>query len=66
MRVGLTKWYHHSGCDVGLLIFFTKLVADCASIRDQYSQSAYRYGAYVAKLGVFPIGEEQLKLKSCK
>lgn len=29
----------------------------------QYSQSAYRHGDYVAKYGVFPLGEEQLKLK---
>ena len=30
----------------------------------QYSQGAYRYGDYVAKFGVFPTGEEQLKLKN--
>lgn len=30
----------------------------------QYSQSAYRYGDNVAKLGVFPLGEEQKKLES--
>ncbi|WPH03045.1 heme-dependent catalase [Acrodontium crateriforme] len=29
----------------------------------EYSQSAYRYGDYVAKLGVFPLGEEQKKLE---
>jgi hypothetical protein len=29
----------------------------------QWSQSAYRHGDYVAKYGVFPLGEEQLKLK---
>lgn len=29
----------------------------------QYSQSAYRFGDYVAKLGVFPKGEEQKKLE---
>lgn len=28
----------------------------------QYSQSAYRYGDYVAKFGVFPLGEAQVKL----
>jgi len=30
----------------------------------QYSQSAYRYGDYVAKLGLFPKSEAQEKLKS--
>jgi hypothetical protein len=29
----------------------------------QYSQSAYRFGDYVAKFGVFPLSEEQKKLK---
>lgn len=29
----------------------------------EYSQSAYRYGDYVAKFGVFPLGEEQKKLE---
>lgn len=29
----------------------------------QWSQGAYRYGAYVAKYGLFPTGAEQLKLK---
>lgn len=29
----------------------------------EYSQSAYRHGDYVAKYGVFPLGEEQLKLE---
>lgn len=29
----------------------------------QYSQSAYRYGDYVAKFGVFPLGEAQKKLE---
>jgi len=29
----------------------------------QYSQAAYRHGENVAKYGVFPLGEEQLKLK---
>lgn len=28
----------------------------------EYSQSAYRFGDYVAKFGVFPKGEEQKKL----
>ncbi|KAF2131823.1 heme-dependent catalase [Dothidotthia symphoricarpi CBS 119687] len=28
----------------------------------EYSQSAYRHGAYVAKYGVFPLGKEQLEL----
>lgn len=28
----------------------------------EYSQSAYRFGDYVAKFGVFPLGEEQ---KAC-
>jgi hypothetical protein len=28
----------------------------------EYSQSAYRFGDYVAKFGVFPLGEEQKKL----
>ena len=28
----------------------------------EYSQSAYRHGDYVAKYGVFPLGEEQKKL----
>jgi hypothetical protein len=28
----------------------------------EYSQSAYRFGEYVAKFGVFPLGEEQKKL----
>lgn len=32
----------------------------------EYSQSAYRFGDYVAKFGVFPLGEEQLKLESYK
>ena len=27
----------------------------------QYSQAAYRFGDYVAKFGVFPLGEEQKK-----
>ena len=27
----------------------------------EYSQSAYRHGDYVAKYGVFPLGEEQIK-----
>lgn len=30
----------------------------------QWSQSAYRHGAYVAKYGVFPLGEEQLKIEN--
>jgi hypothetical protein len=30
----------------------------------EYSQSAYRFGDYVAKFGVFPLGEEQIKLRS--
>jgi hypothetical protein len=29
----------------------------------EYSQSAYRHGDYVAKYGVFPLGEEQKKLE---
>ncbi|KAF2721311.1 heme-dependent catalase [Polychaeton citri CBS 116435] len=29
----------------------------------QYSQSAYRHGDYVAKYGVFPLGEDQLKIE---
>ncbi|CAI6341042.1 unnamed protein product [Periconia digitata] len=29
----------------------------------EYSQSAYRFGEYVAKFGVFPLGESQLKLE---
>ncbi|TKA81738.1 hypothetical protein B0A55_01122 [Friedmanniomyces simplex] len=29
----------------------------------QYSQSAYRHGDYVAKYGVFPLGEEQKKIE---
>ncbi|KAF9736529.1 hypothetical protein PMIN06_004839 [Paraphaeosphaeria minitans] len=29
----------------------------------EYSQSAYRFGDYVAKFGVFPLGEEQKKLE---
>ncbi|KAK4539284.1 hypothetical protein LTR36_000809 [Oleoguttula mirabilis] len=29
----------------------------------QFSQSAYRHGEYVAKYGVFPLGEEQKKLE---
>ncbi|KAK4933932.1 hypothetical protein LTR66_015813, partial [Elasticomyces elasticus] len=29
----------------------------------EYSQSAYRHGDYVAKYGVFPLGEAQLALK---
>lgn len=28
----------------------------------EYSQSAYRHGEYVAKYGVFPLGEKQQKL----
>ncbi|KAK4688196.1 hypothetical protein P7C73_g1909, partial [Tremellales sp. Uapishka_1] len=31
---------------------------------DQYSQSAYRYGDYVAKLGLFPSSQAQKDLKS--
>lgn len=27
----------------------------------EYSQSAYRHGDYVAKYGVFPLGDEQIK-----
>lgn len=30
----------------------------------EYSQSAYRFGDYVAKFGVFPLGDEQKKLES--
>ncbi|KEF55167.1 uncharacterized protein A1O9_08821 [Exophiala aquamarina CBS 119918] len=29
----------------------------------EYSQAAYRFGDYVAKFGVFPLGEEQKKLE---
>lgn len=29
----------------------------------EYSQSAYRYGEYVAKFGVFPLGQEQKALE---
>ncbi|PVH96750.1 heme-dependent catalase [Periconia macrospinosa] len=29
----------------------------------EYSQSAYRFGDYVAKFGVFPLGEAQMKLE---
>lgn len=29
----------------------------------EYSQSAYRFGDYVAKFGMFPLGEEQKKLE---
>lgn len=29
----------------------------------EYSQSAYRHGAYVAKYGVFPMGQAQLDLQ---
>lgn len=29
----------------------------------EYSQSAYRFGDYVAKFGVFPLGEEQKALE---
>ena len=29
----------------------------------EYSQSAYRHGAYVAKYGVFPLGEAQKKIE---
>ncbi|KAK0125851.1 hypothetical protein ONS95_007482 [Cadophora gregata] len=29
----------------------------------EYSQSAYRYGDYVAKFGVFPLGEEQKNIE---
>lgn len=30
----------------------------------EYSQSAYRFGDFVAKFGVFPLGEEQKKLEN--
>lgn len=30
----------------------------------EYSQSAYRFGDYVAKFGVFPLGDEQKKLEN--
>lgn len=30
----------------------------------EYSQSAYRFGDYVAKFGVFPLGEEQIKIEN--
>ena len=30
----------------------------------EYSQSAYRHGDYVAKYGVFPLGEEQKKAET--
>ncbi|KIW18246.1 hypothetical protein PV08_02534 [Exophiala spinifera] len=30
----------------------------------EYSQSAYRFGDYVAKFGVFPLGEEQKEMES--
>jgi hypothetical protein len=29
----------------------------------EYSQSAYRFGDFVAKFGVFPLSEEQKKLE---
>ena len=29
----------------------------------EYSQSAYRHGDYVAKYGVFPLGEKQIELE---
>jgi hypothetical protein len=29
----------------------------------EYSQSAYRFGDYVAKFGVFPLGDAQKKLE---
>ena len=29
----------------------------------QWSQSAYRHGDFVAKYGVFPLGEEQKKIE---
>ncbi|KAE8449435.1 hypothetical protein EG329_008043 [Mollisiaceae sp. DMI_Dod_QoI] len=32
-------------------------------VMPEYSQSAYRFGDYVAKFGVFPLGEEQKKLE---
>ena len=41
-----------------------ELVANGAAVvaMPEYSQSAYRHGDYVAKYGVFPLGEEQRKL----
>lgn len=30
----------------------------------EYSQSAYRFGDFVAKFGVFPLGEEQKRLEN--
>ncbi|KAL8277305.1 hypothetical protein RQP46_010258 [Phenoliferia psychrophenolica] len=50
--------------DADVACYAGGLAQEHMAAMDQYSQSAYRFGAYVAKFGVFPTGEEQIKLKS--
>lgn len=52
--------------DADVACYAGGLAQEHMAAMDQYSQSAYQYGKNVAKLAVFPIGEEQKRLKSCK
>lgn len=47
-----------------VLLSFSKLIHG-AFRRTQWSQSAYRYGANVAKFALFPVTQAQLDLRSC-
>lgn len=54
----------HSECEFLYHFYaFIRLTFISVVAMPEYSQSAYRYGDYVAKLGVFPIGEAQKALE---
>ncbi|KAL7007258.1 hypothetical protein EMMF5_003097 [Cystobasidiomycetes sp. EMM_F5] len=48
--------------DADVATYGGKLPNQHMAAMPEYSQSAYRFGEYVAKFGVFPLGEEQKKL----
>ena len=39
---------------------------DLVMAMPEYSQSAYRFGDYVAKFGVFPLGEAQKAMEKAR
>ena len=60
LRLAVPSFLNSTVCFFLLVAMGLNCVVVAAMI--QWSQSAYRYGDYVAKLALFPIGKEQLAL----
>ncbi|KAK4703511.1 hypothetical protein P7C70_g2708, partial [Phenoliferia sp. Uapishka_3] len=50
--------------DADVACYAGGLAQEHMAAMDEFSQSAYRYGKYVAKYGIFPVGDEQKALKT--